>query len=101
MDAALCNVYTIAKSFLTTILILGALASVLWAGVAYTLSGILPEVSQRARSSFKDVLLGILIFVIGPIIILALASELGLSSSCGAVGGTIGRVFTTLGHIVF
>lgn len=62
--------------------IVGALAGAIWLAVAYALSGVMPEMSQRARQAPKNILIGLLVFAIGPALITTLADALGFGFSC-------------------
>jgi hypothetical protein len=62
--------------------VVGALAGVLWLAVAYALSGIFPEFSQRARQAPKNILIGFLLFSIGPWMVTTLADAMGMGFSC-------------------
>jgi hypothetical protein len=62
--------------------VIGALAGVLWLATAYALSGVMPEFSQRARQAPKQILIGFLLFSIGPWMVTTLVDALGLGFSC-------------------
>ncbi|MCP4424865.1 MAG: hypothetical protein GY803_10260 [Chloroflexi bacterium] len=80
----LCGLYTTLRTDLfIPLAVVGALLGAAWLAVAYAMSGVFPEMAQRARQAPKNIIIGLALFSLGPWGVTALASAFGLGFSCG------------------
>ena len=76
----LCSLIdTLTQTVLLPLAAAGAIGGVLWLGVAYVMSGIFPEMAQKARQTPKNILIGLVCLSIGPWLVVTVAGAMGLT----------------------